>query len=125
MCSWNKSYTVNFSDLLPQVFDGSVTRSFRSKNYQAFEFGLDHLNNDGNYILSELQRLDRQFDLVILTEYYFEGIVLLADLLCDGFTNFKFCLFCHYFGTWPLFRYMTTIWVFRRFSLRSTIKTFS
>ena len=107
-----------------------MTRSFRSKNYQAFEFGLDHLNNDGNYILSELQRLDRQFDLVILTEYYFEGIVLLADLLCDGFTNFKFkanydsLSFCHYFGTWPLFWYVTTIWTLCRFSSRITIMTF-
>ena len=29
-----------------------------------------------------LEKLDKQFDLVILTEYMLEGLVLLADLLC-------------------------------------------
>jgi len=52
-----------FLDLLPQVFNGSHTRNFRAKNYQAFEFGIDHLNDDDTYILNTLERLDKQFDL--------------------------------------------------------------
>ena len=52
-----------FLDLLPQVFNNSHTRNFRAKNYQAFEMGLDHLNDDEEYIINELQRLDTQFDL--------------------------------------------------------------
>ena len=71
-----------FIDLLPDQFDPTVTRSFRAKNYQSFELGLDHLNDDDDYINSSMERLGDQFDLVILTEYFLESLVLLADLLC-------------------------------------------
>ena len=53
----------DFIDLLPQVFNKTHSRNFRAKNYQAFEMGLDHLNDDDEYIINELQRLDTQFDL--------------------------------------------------------------
>ena len=65
-----------FPDLLPDVFDESHTRNFRAKNYQAFEFGLDHLNDDDEYIKRELQRLDEQFDL---------GLVRNVSLFCISF----------------------------------------
>ena len=55
-----------FLDLLPFVFNASHTRNFRSRNYQAFEMGLDHLNDDDQYIQKELKRLDQQFDLATL-----------------------------------------------------------
>ena len=52
-----------FLDMLPSIFNATHTRNFRAKNYQAFEFGLDHLNDDESYINHELERLDKQFDL--------------------------------------------------------------
>ena len=59
-----------FLDDLPKVFDPKHTRSFRAKNYQAFEFGLDHLNDDDAYIRAELKRIDEQFDLGIDFNYH-------------------------------------------------------
>ena len=41
-----------FMDLLPETFDTKVTRNFRARNYQAFEMGMDHLNDDDEYIRS-------------------------------------------------------------------------
>jgi hypothetical protein len=52
-----------FLDLLPKIFDEKIGQNFRAKNYQSFEMGLDHLNNDEEYISTELERLDTQFDL--------------------------------------------------------------
>ena len=71
-----------FLESLPSVFNGSHTRNFRAKNYQAFEFGLDHLNDDQNYINTQLEKIEKQFDLVIITEHFWESIVLLSQLLC-------------------------------------------
>ena len=36
----------------------------------------------GDPLKESLEKLDNQFDLVILTEYMLESLVLLADLLC-------------------------------------------
>jgi hypothetical protein len=52
-----------YLDVLPQIFDEKTTRNFRSKNYQSFEFGLDHLNDDEKYIQTEMKKLGKQFDL--------------------------------------------------------------
>ncbi|CAG5112986.1 Oidioi.mRNA.OKI2018_I69.chr2.g7138.t1.cds [Oikopleura dioica] len=72
-----------FLDNLPKLFNASETRNFRSKNYQAFEMGMDHLNDNTAYILRNLKRLDQHnFDFVVLTEYYYESLVLLAKLFC-------------------------------------------
>jgi len=38
------------------------------------------VNDD--YINEKLRQIDEQFDLIILTEYYLESLVLLADILC-------------------------------------------
>ena len=71
-----------FLDQLPTVFSPNISRNFRTKNYQSFELGMDHLNDDDDYINESLQKLDDQFDLIILTEYFLESMVLLADILC-------------------------------------------
>lgn len=53
----------DFLDVLPDVFDMTHTRNFRAKNFQSFEFGMDHFNDDDSYIQKELKRIDEQFDL--------------------------------------------------------------
>ena len=71
-----------FINILPEQFNGSLPYNYRVKNWQAFELGLDHLNDDVDYVKESLARLDTQFDLVILIEHYDESLVLLAQLLC-------------------------------------------
>ena len=72
----------DFIKILPDRFNSSAPFNFRVKNWQAFEFGMDHLNHDDEYIHKSLETLTHQFDLVILVEYYFESLVLLAQLMC-------------------------------------------
>jgi len=71
-----------FLDNLPASFDPTASSNFRAKNYQSFELGLDHLNDNPAYIRSQLERLEQQFDLVIILEHYMESIVLLKHRLC-------------------------------------------
>ena len=74
--------TGEFLDNLPENFDPMASRNFRAKNFQSFELGLDHLNDNPAYIKSQLERLETQFDLVIILEHYMESIVLLKHRLC-------------------------------------------
>ncbi|CAG5090588.1 Oidioi.mRNA.OKI2018_I69.PAR.g12656.t1.cds [Oikopleura dioica] len=74
--------TGEFLDSLPENFDPTVSRNFRAKNFQSFELGLDHLNDDPAYIKSQMELLETQFDLVIILEHYMESIVLLKHRLC-------------------------------------------
>ena len=62
----------DFLEKLPSIFRTNVSRNFRTKNYQSFELGLDHLNDDREYIESMLAKIDEQFDLVIPIEHYME-----------------------------------------------------
>ena len=72
----------DFIDILPDKFNSKLPLNYRVKNWQAFELGMDHLNEDPEYVRQSLARLEKQFDLVLLTEYYDESMVLLAQLLC-------------------------------------------
>ena len=72
----------DFIAILSDKFDPKLPFNYRVKNWQAFELGMDHLNEDPIYIEESLKILERQFDLVILVEYYQESLVLLAELLC-------------------------------------------
>ena len=72
----------DFLKILPDNFNSSAPFNFRVKNWQAFELGMDHLNDDDEYVHKSLETLSSQFDLVILIEYYFESLVLLAQLMC-------------------------------------------
>ena len=72
----------DFIAILPQKFNSTMPLNYRVKNWQAFELGMDHLNEDPDYVRKSLEQLDEQFDLVLVTEYYDESMVLLAKLLC-------------------------------------------
>ena len=76
---------VSFSTYLDRIehnFDPSANWVFRTWNFQAFEFGLDYRNPSREYLDEKLAELDSVFDLVMLKEYFFESLVLLADELC-------------------------------------------
>ena len=40
------------------------------------------MRDDDEYIRASIETLEKQFDLVILTEYFLESMVLLADIMC-------------------------------------------
>ena len=40
------------------------------------------MRDDNEYIHASIETLEKQFDLVILTEYFLESMVLLADIMC-------------------------------------------
>ena len=40
------------------------------------------MRDDDEYIRTSIELLEKQFDLVILTEYFLESMVLLADIMC-------------------------------------------
>ncbi|CBY31914.1 unnamed protein product [Oikopleura dioica] len=75
-----------FLDILPKVFNASTPFSFRVSNAQSFELGMDFDKiNDMKYVKESLARLDRQFDLILITEHFWEGIVLLKHMLCADY----------------------------------------
>ena len=53
----------NFLEELPGIFDPNRAINFRAKNFQAFEMGMDHLNDNDKYIKKNIEALDEQFDL--------------------------------------------------------------
>ncbi|XP_063951966.1 galactosylceramide sulfotransferase-like [Lytechinus pictus] len=58
------------------------------KNQQLFDLGLDHKDHDDEYIVDyKIQTLEKELDLVMLTEYFPESIVLLKKLLCWDFND--------------------------------------
>jgi len=42
--------------------------------------------NDMKYVKESLPRLDAQFDLILITEHFWEGIVLLKHMLCADYS---------------------------------------
>ena len=71
-----------FLDVLAKVYRPEIPWSFRAKNFQSFEFGLDYNRDDRDYISAQLKILDETYDFVAITEYYFESLVLLREMLC-------------------------------------------
>jgi len=75
-------------DTLESSWNTTVPYGYQVSNPQCFELGmsLDKLD-DFDYVATSLTRLDQQFDLVLLTEYYWEGIVLLRHMLCAEYQH--------------------------------------
>jgi hypothetical protein len=77
-----------FVDCIPDCFDPSAPWSFRAKNFQSFEMGMDNLNeNDEDYINNYLKDFDKQMDFVILTERFNESMLMMRKLLCMDFLD--------------------------------------
>lgn len=53
-----------------------------AKNHVFFDMGYDNLNNDDQYINNAITELQSQFQLVLLSDYFEESMLLLKDLLC-------------------------------------------
>lgn len=54
-----------------------------AKNPMMYDFGLENgLKDNEKYINEMIDRLDKRFDLVMMTEYFHESLILLKDLMC-------------------------------------------
>ncbi|XP_076816256.1 galactosylceramide sulfotransferase-like [Clavelina lepadiformis] len=81
-----------YFNLAYENLNSSIPWFFRSKNYQAFDLGLDPMLDDDEEIEIQVQRLSSQIDLMMITEYMDESLILLKDLLCmdwDDVTSYK------------------------------------
>ena len=58
----------DFIAILPDKFDPKLPYNYRVKNWQAFELGMDHLNENIMYIDESLKILEQQFDFPISCE---------------------------------------------------------
>jgi galactosylceramide sulfotransferase len=71
-----------FLDRLPEIFNKDTHWSFRAKNFQAFEFGLDNDRDDAEYLTEQIEILAKLYNFVAISEYYYESLVLLLEVLC-------------------------------------------
>ncbi|XP_071960930.1 galactosylceramide sulfotransferase-like [Antedon mediterranea] len=60
----------------------------RAKNGQLFDLGLEHDSFDDYYTAKyKIRQLDSEFDLVLITEYFDESLILLKKLMCWSFED--------------------------------------
>ncbi|XP_071486064.1 galactosylceramide sulfotransferase-like [Diadema antillarum] len=58
------------------------------RNQQLFDLGLDHKYHDDEYMVDyKIETLAKEIDLVMITEYYHESLLLLKKLLCWDFDD--------------------------------------
>nr|XP_054768564.1 galactosylceramide sulfotransferase-like [Lytechinus pictus] len=69
----------------PEKYFGSVKRGYWqfAKNNQLFDLGLEHAYHDDEDAVAEtIHNLDNDFDLVMVSEYFDESMILMRRLLC-------------------------------------------
>ncbi|XP_072180157.1 galactose-3-O-sulfotransferase 2-like [Diadema setosum] len=58
-------------------------RWYYARNNQIFDLGLDHIYHNDNWKVQEyIKKLDREFLLVLITEYFEESLVVMRKALC-------------------------------------------
>ncbi|XP_065659919.1 galactose-3-O-sulfotransferase 3 isoform X2 [Hydra vulgaris] len=72
-----------------QKFDGYGAYSL-TKNPNAFDMGFDPWNETSEYIKTVLKTIEDDFNLVMITEYMAESLVLLKNELCWDFKDIAF-----------------------------------
>jgi hypothetical protein len=65
-----------------QYYDESTPWYFRAKNYMAFDLGFNNTDPTPEYTAAAIQKMDKRFDLVMITDRFEESIILMRDLLC-------------------------------------------
>ena len=88
-----KGRKITFEEYLKVVFDelnASIPWFFRSKNYQAFDLGLDPLLDNDTEIDKAIRQLGAEIDLMLITEYMDESLILLKDLLCLSWSDITY-----------------------------------
>ncbi len=55
---------------------------FQMKSGQIFDLGVDHDDQTGHNVAETIQRFDREFDLIMIADYFDESLLLLRKHLC-------------------------------------------
>ena len=66
----------------PLKWNETIPWAGRGRNFQAWELGWDVNRGDQEYLNAKLAEMETDFDLVMISNYYFESLVLLKDTLC-------------------------------------------
>ncbi|XP_076817850.1 galactosylceramide sulfotransferase-like [Clavelina lepadiformis] len=83
-----KDYSLlEYLNLAYENLNDSIPWFFRSKNYQAFDLGLDPMLDDDGEIKIQVQRLSSQIDFMMIMEYREESLILLKELLCMDWSD--------------------------------------
>ena len=61
------------------------------KNQQLWDLGTTHIEmEEAGTVQAKIARLDSEFDLVLIAEYFDESLVLLADILCWDLSDVRY-----------------------------------
>ena len=61
------------------------------KNQQLWDLGTTHIEmEDARTVQAKIARLDSEFDLVLIAEYFDESLVLLAEILCWDLSEVRY-----------------------------------
>ena len=61
------------------------------KNQQLWDLGTTHIEmEEAGTVQAKISRLDSEFDLVLIAEYFDEGLVLLAQILCWDLSDVRY-----------------------------------
>lgn len=83
---WN-SNAVDYLRQAPDNWNKDIPWAGRGRNFQAFELGWDVDNSDDEYIQDQLKMMENDFHLVMISNYFFESLVLLKRNLCMDWTD--------------------------------------
>ncbi|CBY19207.1 unnamed protein product [Oikopleura dioica] len=80
---WDSS-PIDYLRAAPAKWNMSIPWASRGRNFQAFELGWDVDNESQEYVDGGLLAMENDFDLVMISNYFFESLVLLKQELCMG-----------------------------------------
>ena len=86
----NNSFKIFMNNISHYYYNTTFkyNQKLRSKNGQLFDLGLDIKKvNDTDFIRRKIETLDEEFDLVLITEYFDESLILMKKLLCWSFDD--------------------------------------
>ena len=69
------------------ILNTNICKKYGSKNGQLFDLGLDPKVNNTSMIQKKIKTLHKEFDLVLITEYFDESLILLKRFLCWSYDD--------------------------------------
>lgn len=72
----------DFINRATEIYNPSAPWHFRARNFQSYELGFDSEIEDLPSLERIWEAVNNQFHLVMITEHYWESLILMKDLLC-------------------------------------------
>jgi len=77
----------DFINSIDEVYNASAPWHFRARNFQAYELGFDSEIEDMSTMERIWNAVDDQFDLIMITEHYWESLILMKAPVFSLFRN--------------------------------------